>query len=170
MRRYGYGRFQVFSAAALCASELDRWSKRPTTCSFEWTIAEPAYEVTIVMVTTTCSVRDELETEFTPVDYPETDVNEGTGESAGSGSWPMAWPAVCKTSVSVWFGCHRRLDTGPAHYCVERDISVRKRNFIMVAGACLAALSMIASSALADPTNPTPPPHRLLSGVGDATT
>ena len=40
----------------------------------------------------------------------------------------------------------------------------------MAGGACLAALTMIAPSALADPTAPSVPPHRPLNGVGSDTT
>lgn len=47
---------------------------------------------------------------------------------------------------------------------------MRKRNLIMAAGACLAAVTMIAPSALADPTGPAAPPHRPLNGTGSDTT
>lgn len=45
---------------------------------------------------------------------------------------------------------------------------MRKRSLLLVAGACLATLSLTVSSALADPLNPTGP--RELPGVGSDTT
>lgn len=47
---------------------------------------------------------------------------------------------------------------------------MRKRRLFLVAGACLATFSLTAGSALADPTNPVPPPYRQLAGVGAETT
>lgn len=46
---------------------------------------------------------------------------------------------------------------------------MRKRSFLLVAGACLAALSLTAGSALADPAPPQPP-FRALQGVGSGVT
>src|SRR5262245_29443671 len=45
---------------------------------------------------------------------------------------------------------------------------MRKRSFLLVAGACVAALGLTAGAALADPT--PFPPDRLLAGVGSNTT
>jgi hypothetical protein len=42
---------------------------------------------------------------------------------------------------------------------------VRKRNLFMAAGACLAALTLMAPAAFADPASP-----KLLAGVGSVTT
>jgi hypothetical protein len=47
---------------------------------------------------------------------------------------------------------------------------MRKRKLLIVAGACLATLSLTVGSAMADPTGPVPPPHRELAGVGAETT
>ncbi len=44
---------------------------------------------------------------------------------------------------------------------------MRKRNILMVAGTCLAALALVAPSAIADPTNP--PTFRALAGTGSDT-
>lgn len=47
---------------------------------------------------------------------------------------------------------------------------MRKRRMFLVAGACLATLSLTVGSAMADPTGPVPPPYRQLAGVGAETT
>lgn len=46
---------------------------------------------------------------------------------------------------------------------------MRKRSFLLAAGACLATLSLAAGTALADP-DPPQPPFRALQGVGSDTT
>lgn len=47
---------------------------------------------------------------------------------------------------------------------------MRSKRLILAAGACLAALSLITPTALADPTGPVPPPFRDLVGSGSDTT
>jgi hypothetical protein len=45
---------------------------------------------------------------------------------------------------------------------------MRKRSFLLIAGACLATLSLTIGSAMADPSNPAGP--RDLAGTGSDTT